>query len=135
MIVGTAAETLTRLRHHAVQVTIETSDKGYIVMAEETWTKLGGFVHLEPAKKATVEFATLDSLLETVDEICDGVDSFSKGVDFSPDLLEQAIRSAVDQIDDLLLFHGAAHLEDDGSLMIDWDEDSCRRLIKEAADE
>jgi hypothetical protein len=140
MIIGVATESPGGLRHHAVSVDVAVKGKRYLVTVEEIWqdqTGRGpiGIENYKEPKKVTVEFGTLDEFFSEAWTVFEGDEPRAELQGIDQDLLEKAMRSAQQQVSDVLLFNGAAHLEEGGFLVIDWDEAKCRRLIKTAAEE
>lgn len=135
MIVACATEALLGMKHRAVTVTIKVTKLGYFVSVEETCTKLNGIniEHVEPPKVTSVTYATFEELYENAYEASEGWGSLGEEEGISDELLGEAIRSAIEEIEDILLAHLAAHLEDQGAFVLDWDEEACRKLIRKCA--
>jgi hypothetical protein len=134
MIFATASEAL-GLVHHEVNVDLTVKGMRYIVTVEEEWREATN-AHFKEPKKVTLEFETVEEFLsEARIAFWDDEECPAELQGFDPTLLEDAMRAAYDRVSDVLLFGGAAHLEDPAEFVIDWDEAKCRRLIKKAAEE
>lgn len=140
MLFGVAKEEVPGFLHtHSVSVEVVVKDKCYRVTVEESWTKPDhtglGLERFQKPRKVVIEFATVvDFLHEARSAFWDDDECRAELQGFDRNLLEDAMRDAYDQISDILIFNGAAHLEDPAELVIDWDEAKCRRLIKKVAD-
>jgi hypothetical protein len=139
MIFGIASDSPGGLRHHAVSVDVAVKGKRYLVTVEEIWqaqTGIGpsGIGNYKEPKEVTVEFGTLDEFISEAWTVFEGDEPRTElqGIDLV--LLGEAMKRAEEEVSEVLIFNGAAHLEEGGVLVIDWDEAKCRRLIKKAAE-